>query len=119
RRRPGPDGSGAARRQSARRRACARRNPRWCRRISLRAGWSTAFLSVGDAAPDELENGLFHLVDGEAGGVQVDGVGRLGEGSFGAGAVAPVALPHLRGHGFGRNGGALFEVFGEAPADAL
>jgi hypothetical protein len=70
-------------------------------------------------ARTSFQNLLFHLIEGQAGGIDVDGVGRLGQRRFGAGAVALVALADLGGDGFGRHGFALLAEVAQAAAHAL
>src|SRR5205085_10811168 len=73
------------------RRASARRNRRWSRRTSSPADLSMKFLTVGHAGADDLEYRLFHFIDRQAGGIDVNRIRRLRERRVEAGAVAATA----------------------------
>ena len=79
------------------------------------------FLSVGNPRPNDFENGLLGLLDGKAGGIDVDSIGRLHERRFGArtSAVTFIALTDLRGQSLSRNGFALLMPVVETAPHAL
>src|SRR5688500_19202628 len=70
--------------------------------------------SVGYSRANDFEQRLFHILDGEVGGIDVDRVGRLNQRRFGAGTVAGIALADLAGERLG-----FASRFGRAPPHAL
>src|SRR5262249_39509213 len=60
------------------------------------------FPAIGSAIANDFQQRRFHLVDAEAGGIDVDRIGSLNQRRYGTGAITLIAFAQLLLHDVGR-----------------